>query len=380
MSGRDSAQHGLGRVALIAAAVGALALAAWLAVGWLAGAEIMPAYLAGLLCWATIPVGALGLLLTYQLVGGDWGLVLGEVTTAACRTLPLITLLVLPILIFQADIFPWHRPEVLAEPRVAAKAGYLAPTAFTLRAVAYLVIWVGLSARLAWDDDALRRLPRRRATAAVGAILYTLSVTFAAVDWAMSLEPKFASSAYGWIFLTDALVVATAFAIVVVAAMGRTGGAANPFGDGETKVLSGILLGGILFWTYIVFMQYLVIWSGNLPDPTHWYQARAGGGWTPVIWTIGLLHVAIPFFILLSPRARASWMILTAVAAVVLVMRFVHMIWLILPAFGPAGWLQALLVACAIAGIGGLWLALFLWTLPAGRRHPAVAAEHPHHR
>lgn len=368
-----------GNAALAAAVLGAGALVVAVAIAALAGADVMAPYLVALLCWATIPIGALGMLITYQLIGGAWGLVLGDVAAAASRTLPLIALLVLPIFIFQADLYPWHRPEVMAEARVAAKAGYLDATFFTIRGVGYLIVWVGLGVLLAWGEGALVRRPRLRAIAAIGAILYVLSVTFAAVDWAMSLEPKFASSAYGWIFLTDALIAGLAFSICAVALLGRDAEGRNPFGEGETRVLSGALLGCILFWTYIVFMQYLVIWSGDLPDSVAWYQARVGGGWTPVVWAIGLLHAALPFLVLLSPRARANWRILTALAAVVLAMRFVHIVWLVLPAFGEQGWIQVPLVVCALIGIGGLWLGLFLWTLPASRDRVMVGAERLRH-
>ncbi len=364
----------IGPAALAAALVGLGALVVAGAIAVLADADVMAPYLVALLCWATIPIGALGILITYQLIGGAWGLVVGDVAAAASRTLPLIALLFIPIFIFQADLYSWHRPEVMAEARVAAKAGYLEATFFTVRGVGYLIVWVGLSVLLAWGSDALVRRPLLRTVAAIGAILYTLSVTFAAVDWAMSLEPKFASSAYGWIFLTDALVAGLAFSICAVSLLGRGPDGQNPFGEAETRVLSAALLGGILFWTYIVFMQYLVIWSGDLPDSVAWYQARAGGGWTPVIWAIGLLHAALPFLVLLSPRARASWRILTGLAALVLAMRFVHMVWLVLPAFGEQGWIQALLVICALIGIGGLWLGLFLWTLPAGPDRVTVGA------
>ena len=124
--------------------------------------------------------------------------------------------------------------------------------------------------------------------------------------------------------------------------------------------LGSLFLALVLLWAYFAFIQYLVIWSGDLPDGAEWYLRRGQGVWLALISLIATLNAGLPFVVLLSARARQSWPVLIALAAVVVIARVLESLWLSVPAFGPEA-PPAWLVAGMLAAVGGIWLSAVLW-------------------
>jgi hypothetical protein len=129
-----------------------------------------------------------------------------------------------------------------------------------------------------------------------------------------------------------------------------------------------------MLWAYVSFSQFLIVWSGNLPEEVPWYLSRLRGGWGAVGLALVVFHFALPFMVLLSRSAKRSGRMLGTVAALVLVMRFVDLLWLVLPAFSKGKLAIHWMDLALPLGMGGLWVALFLWHL--GRR-PLVPANDP---
>jgi hypothetical protein len=140
--------------------------------------------------------------------------------------------------------------------------------------------------------------------------------------------------------------------------------------------LGNLLLAFVMLWAYVVFSQFLLIWSGNLPEEISWYLARSEGGWTMIAVCLAVFNFVTPFMLLLSRDAKRNPDRLRFVALLVAAMSFVHQFWLISPAFSPGWlWLDWMDVA-AVLGMGGLWLAYFLWQLqtrPTMPVHPDAA-------
>ena len=203
-----------------------------LAVGLIAGvlcaggALIFPpsffrAYLSAYIFWVGIPVGCLALLMLHHLVGGRWGFMIQRVLEAAIQTLPLMALLFIPLFFGLSDLYPWARTEVVAaDPLLQQKAAYLNIPFFIARAVFYFAVWIVLGRLLVtWslqqdrtaDDTLTLRLQR---LSGPGLVLYGLTVSFAAIDWMMSLEPKWYSTIFGMMFMVSFGLAALALAIL----------------------------------------------------------------------------------------------------------------------------------------------------------------------
>jgi hypothetical protein len=347
-----------------ALAVGAGGVALALATSFLAGTPLAEPYLVAWTAWALVPIGALALLVTHHVLDAGWSRSLVYPLAGLARTLPLVALAFLPVLLALGELYPWTAPEAELAETVAAKTAWLNVPFFTARALGFLVVLSALALLLAF--------PRRRRAriAAVGAVVYTLAASFAVVDWMMSLEPEFSSSNYGLHVLGHAVLTALALAIAaVLLAKGSLN--LDPAGRApNTAVMSAVLLGVLMLWAYLLFMSYLVIWSGNVPHYVAWWEHRTGGVWP---WLLAVVIVgggAVPFALLLNRAVRRHERALLWICLVIVATRLVYTAWLTLPAFEP-GPAAAVTAAALVAGVGGFWLASFLWLLP----RPAEARD-----
>lgn len=373
------------RTALIASAAGLMLFA----LGALLDRDLGPVLRSYLVAWTFclgIALGCLAVVMLQYLTGGAWGLVLRRTLESGSRTLPLLAVLFVPVLLGLPRVYEWVTSR---DPALAQKQAYYLNVPFFLaRAAGYFAIWLAVMAVLnrwsrrqderAAGEDMARRF---RLLSAPGLVLYGLTVSFAAIDWVMSLEPRWASSIYGVLFGAGQLLSAFAFTVAVVILLADRPPLAGVLSSNHLRDLGGLLLAFVMVWAYLAFSQFLLIWSGNLPEEVPWYLRRLRGGWQWVGAALVLFHFALPFLLLLSADLKRSRRPLLAVAGLVLVMRFVDLFWLIVPSRDdPAGgelarhWADALLSAAALVGLGGLWLAFFLWHLD---RRPLLPLHEP---
>lgn len=202
-----------------------------------------------------------------------------------------------------------------------------------------------------------------RAVSGPGIVAYGMGMTFASVDWAMSLEPHWFSTIYGVMFIVGQGLATLAFAVIVSAWLSRQ----EPFGRWITADhfhdLGKLLFAFVMLWAYVAFSQYLIIWSGNLAEETPWYVHRSGHGWDTVAKVLVGLHFVLPFAVLLSRRAKRNVAVLSKVALVIFLLRLVDLFWLVIPAFHPDGLYLHWLYLTAPVAIGGLWVWLFVGQL-----------------
>jgi hypothetical protein len=187
------------------------------------------------------------------------------------------------------------------------------------------------------------------------------SVTFASVDWYMSLEPEWFSTIYGFIFVASWSLSALAFVIAMLATLTREEPLSNVVKPLHFHDLGKLLLALVMLWAYFAFSQYLIIWSGNLPEEIGYYLERTHGVWGAIIIAIALLHFAAPFLFLLSRSLKRNPRRLVLVALLILVMRMIDLLWMLVPAFREHHWIW--LDVIALFGFGGLWLGLLAWQL-----------------
>jgi len=366
------------RTALIAGVVG-LGLSA---IGWVVTPDqFFRSYLLGFLYWFGIAMGSMAILMIHHIAGGAWGAVIRRVLESSIGTIPLLAVLFLPIAFGIHHLFEWSHADVVAKDAVLqAKAAYLNTPFFLVRAVFYFVVWIvvaGLFRRwsLEQDRDADPRvILRMELLSRGGLVIYGLTVTFAVIDWAMSLEPHWFSTIYGLLVMGGQGVAAFAFAIPIVVLLSRQANVGRFFGSAQFNDLANMMLAFTMIWAYLSFSQLLIIWYGNLPEETAWYLQRSQGGWKVVGYSLLLLHFAVPFGLLLSKRLKRTGTKLALVALWLLVMRFVDIYWLVRPAFSPQSALPHVLDFTAVVGIGGIWLWFFVGRLV---QNPVVPIKDP---
>jgi hypothetical protein len=344
--------------------------------------EFFRGYLIGYMAWLGVTLGSMAILMLRHLTKGGWGMVIRRILGAAMRTVPLMALLFLPILFGLPKLYIWARPlNSIADPHVQEHLreltrNYLSIHGFVIRAVFYFLIWGTLAFFLTkgsaeQDRPTVRDNTRRfKAVSAAGLILYAFTISFAAIDWVMSLDPSWISTIYGLLFLIGQVLSALCFAVVVERILFDYKPMSQLLKPDYVHDHGKLMLAFVMVWAYFEFSQWLIIWAGNLPEEITWYVRRLKGGWGSIGLTLAMFHFAVPFVLLLSRPFKRDVRRLALLATWLIVMRYLDLIWIIEPNFSKTFHLTWADVIVPLA-IGGLWLAYFFRNLSAMPLVPA---------
>jgi hypothetical protein len=290
----------------------------------------------------------------------------------------------LPILSGVHRLYPWSRPEVVARSAELQRLGayYLNLNSFVGRAVLYFIVWIALSVWLTRASDrqdrepAVLDAPLRRVSGA-GLVLYVLTLTFATVDWVMSLTPPWSSTIYGLLFLAGHGLIALSLAVAVLAALVRYEPMKGIVKTDQFLDHGKLLLAFTMLWGWFTLSQWLIIWAGNLPDEISWYLDRSRPVWHALAWLVVLGQFFVPFFILLSRSFKSDARKLQKLALYIIFIRYWDLYWYIMPAFENRGqlWSRAWIYAAVPLALLSGWLALFFYNL---RRRPLLAVYDEH--
>lgn len=342
-------------------------------------------YLMGYMWTVGIALGSLALLMVGHLSGGNWWMLSRRVWEAAAGTLPAWTVMFIPIALGIHKLYIWtHAEHVQGDHVLEGKAGYLNVTFWLVRALIYFVIWNLLVWMLrSWsarqDNDTSPAIWQRlKSIAAPGILVYGLTITFASVDWIMSLDPHWFSTIFGMLFMAGQGLSALAFAIAVLVLLARFAPMSDVLREDRLHDLGKLMLAFTMVWAYFSFSQWLIIWMGNLPEEIAWYLHRIKNGWQWVALALILFQFVLPFVLLLSRDVKRDAKRLVPIALLVIVMRLVDMFWLVAPNPFPGPEYHHVTLhwthIAAPTALMGLWLALFAWNLS---KRPILVANDP---
>ncbi len=348
--------------------------------------QFFRSYLFAYLFWLGMALGSLGVLMLNHVVGGRWGIVSRRLLEAGTRTMPLMAILLVPVLLGIGSLYIWSRPAVVQHDHVLQmKHAYLNVPFFVIRLIVYFVIWMfyGITLRrwsLEQDDTGNPELLRRMKNwSAPGLIVFTLSGTFAFFDLIMSLEPHWFSTIYGAMFLIGQMLETFAFVIAVIVVLARRQPLRGIMTTQHFHDLGNMMLAFTCLWAYLSFSQFLIIWAGNLPNEIPWYMRRLFGGWGAVAVILVVFHFLVPFIILLQRLVKRNPAILQRVALGMILIRLIDVFWVVMPAFSQPefkhpGFHLSWMDFAAPIGVGGIWLALYIWNL---KKYPLVPVGDP---
>jgi hypothetical protein len=325
-------------------------------------AEFYRAYLLGFMCWLGVSLGSMAIIMIRHLTGGGWGVVIRRIQGAAMRTLPLLAALFIPIILGIHKLYIWAQPldqiedKHLREHLEDITKTYLTTNGFIYRAIFYFVIWNLLSYLLSkWSIEgdkpgAPDNTNRFKAVAGPGLILYGFTVSFAAIDWVMSLDPSWISTIFGLVVLIGQVLSAMCFAVVIERLLFNYKPMSEMLTPDFVHDHGKWMLAFTMVWAYFNFSQWLIIWAGNLPAEITYYIRRLSGGWGYVGLFVVIFHFAVPFSILLSRPFKRNIRKLVWLAVWLLFMRYVDLFWIIEPNFSKT---FNITVADVVVGGGG---------------------------
>jgi len=376
------APESVGRLQRSALFVGLVGLVLCI-VGWIKSPDVfIRSYLFAFLFVLGLSLGSLGLLMLQHLTGGHWGIVIRRPLESATRSLPLVFVLFLPIFFGMKYLYAaWLAAPKSGEGALSEfQQGYLTSDGFKFRALIYFAIWLLLMFVFnRWsreqdanrDDRSLRR--RFKLVAGPGIILYVFAMSFAAIDWVMSISPHWASTIYGFLFIAGQLISSMSLMISIVVLLAQAEPLKSVIQKRHLHDMGKLLLAFVMLWAYFSFSQLLITWSGNLPEEISFYRSRLYGQWGYVSVFILIFHFFVPFFLLLSRDLKRKASALPKVAMWLILMRLVDLFWTTRPEFTSSA-IPSLWDIAAPLALGGLWFGVFAWQL---RQRPLLPLGDP---
>ena len=338
------------------------------------------AYLLGFVFWTAVAVGALGVLMIHHMTGGWWGYPMRRIFEASARTLPLLIVLFLPLAFFMRHLWgQWMYPDP-NDSVLAAKTWYLNTHGFIIRAAVYFAVWLFLAFRLtgisareeSTGDPTLAH--KMEATSAPGLVIGAATVTIAAVDWVMSLQPHWYSTIFGFLFIVIFLLAGYSFSILVFRRLAVNEPLKDALEPSRYLDVGNMLLAFTILWAYMSFSQFLIIWAGNMKDEIPFYTSRAEGAWGVIGGLLLLFHFFVPFFMLLMRGIKRRLPRLAKVALIQFLFTILDLYWLIVPSYQSGPRFADLGMLFAVIGFGGIWIGFFLMQL---KRLPLLPAHDP---
>jgi hypothetical protein len=316
----------------------ALIGAAW----GLGGEHFYFSYLVGYMGVLGICLGALVFTMLQHITRAGWSVVVRRLAENVAGTLPYMLLLFIPIVVgFGHPLYEHWASHVDPNDTVLiGKQSYLNSTFFFVRVGIYFLVWITLAwlfrsgsmkQDLTGDPAISLRLSR---IAAPGLLLFALTITFAAFDWIMSLDPHWFSTIFGLTYFAGGLMSFLAFTILLARWLGSRGYLKGAITTDHYHDLGKLMFGFMVFWTYTNFSQYMLIWYANLPEETRWFADRSENGWGAIGTVLLFGHFLIPFAFLMSRHVKRNSIGLSAGAIFLLVIHCIDMQFLILPSAG----------------------------------------------
>lgn len=348
--------------------IGAVGLAASVILLFIQPNHFYHGYLVGFTFWVGASCGCMAVLMLHHLVAGEWGLVGQRILEAGSETIYLMAVFFVPILFGMHELYEWTHEEVVAEsPALQHKKPYLNTPFFLIRTAVYftalstitffLVRWSAKSDR----TGEARFAARLRRLSAGGLVVYILLMTLASVDWVMSIEPHWFSKVYGWMLQVSQSLVAITLVIVLLTLLRNAPPLARIVKTKHFHDWGNLLLAFVILWAYLMFAQFLIMWSGNIPEDVAWYTHRTDGAWLYFGPAMIIAHFAVPFLLLLFRRVKRHRRALAILAGCLFVVHVGFVAWLVLPGFVESSALATFLAAAASwIGIGGCWLTFML--------------------
>jgi hypothetical protein len=371
--------------------VGGVCLIIW-AIGLYFNSEQgLRSWLLGYVFWSGIGIGCLGVLMLQYLTGGAWGVVSRRTLEAGARTLPIIILMFIPLAlgVYGGKVYTWTHLSP-TEHIMEQRGWFMTPASWILRSAFYFAIFGTITYFLTkWStqqdatsnpEDSAVFLGKATALSGPAMVFWCIIVSFCAVDWVMELDPHFTSTIFGMLFIAGWGLSCFCFVVTVLAFLTDKPPLNRVLGKRHFHDLGKLMLALVMVWAYFNFSQYLIIWSGNIPEETGWFIDRTKGGWGYVGVLLIFFHFAFPFLVLLQQdfKRKARW--LASLAIFILIMRVIDMFYLIganpridehiqRGAFAPS-WMDII----APIAVGGIWLWWFFGEL---QKRPLVPVKDP---
>lgn len=286
----------------------------------------------------SIGLGSLFLVALEYITNADWSVPFRRIPEFLSGILPLLFILVIPLLIFNHDLFHWtHKELVEQDPILKGKEPYLNMTFFIIRVIAFISIWIlfyWLIGKNSFKQDETKDQNLTRKNVVLSAVfvpIFAITITFTSIDWLMSLEPHWFSTIFGVYYFSGTVIAALSVVTLIVVHLKEKGYYSPWISEDHLYSFGALLFGFVNFWAYIAFSQFLLIWYANLPEETFWYLARWEGSWSIFSVLLIFVHFVVPYAVLLSQPSKMDPKKLKFISIWLLFAHLLDLFWLVMP-------------------------------------------------
>ena len=349
--------------------------------------RVWHAYLLSYFYFVLLSLSGLFFVSIHHVTKAGWSVFLRRGAEALTAYLPYAFVLTLPLLYGAFSLYSWLDPaQVAKDPLLLHKKPYLNFPFFALRLLVFVGGWAFFAHKLKsfslqQDQDGKVIWSQKSVPWSVGFLFFfALSLSLFSVDLIMSLDAHWFSTIFG-VYVFAGLFQAVFALLILLSAILRTQDIATKLSGIKAKInenhlhdMGKYLFAGTLFWAYIAFSQYMLIWYANLPEETTFFLPRSKGAWAFISIILIVFKFIVPFLILLPRYVKRNWQCMIYISALILIMEFVDIYWLIYPHFDSHlprfGWLELVVFLC-FAGIFVHAVLSFF------KKHPAIPLKDP---
>jgi len=283
-------------------------------------------YLVSFVFWMTLSCGCMFFVMMHYAMNATWSVVMRRIAESAMSLIPYICLSSIPLYFGMEHLYEWINHPI--------KESYLSKGFFISRTLIYFFLWSFLARSLYYHSvryNSIESLVTLRKLSGVGTFIFALTISFAAFDWLMTLDPHWYSTMFGVYIFAGSFLVAVSFITIILLYLRNYGILYNEVNIEHYRDLGRIMFGFTVFWAYIAGFQYYLIWYGNLPEEIEWYLARSHGAWMNLSYLLVFGHFVVPFFILLFNKAKRVLSLMAILSILILFMHWIDLYWNVLP-------------------------------------------------
>ncbi|MBD3257073.1 hypothetical protein GF377_01475 [candidate division GN15 bacterium] len=372
---------GSSRVPTVSIGIGIVGLALSVAAYAIDSHRFFHAWLTAFMFWVTMGLGGLFFTMLHHLTNSKWSVVVRRISENLMIQLPWMLVAFIPLLFGLHDLYHWtHADAVAHDELLQQKAPYLNATFFTIRGVVYFGLWSLIAIvlyRLSLKHDTTGDhdlIPKMRKYSAIGMLVFAPTITFAAFDWLMSMDPHWYSTIFGVYTFGGTFFGTLGLLVVILLCLRRKGVLKDIVTVEHYHDLGKLMFGFTVFWSYIAFSQYFLIWYGNIPEETVWYLHRWHGNWKVLSLILLFGHFMLPFVVLIFRNTKRNLYMMGFFAIWFLLMHWIDMYWLVYPTLMDEGFSISWMEAGTVAGLGGVFVWMFWRRLTA---HALVPVNDP---
>jgi hypothetical protein len=304
----------------------------------------------------SLAMGGTFFLIIQVITQSGWSAAFRRIPEAMMSYLPFAAIFFLFLYFGVHNIYHWsHDDAVATDPLIAHKSVFLNIPFFFGRMILFFILWIVLTRilrKISLKEDLADPSDINRIMSLFGkselyskilAFILALTFSISAFDWIMSIDIHWYSTIFALKNLVAAFLHGISILALIVFILHKRG--YFPFlNKYHLHDFARYIFMLSIVWGYFWFAQFMIIWYGNIPEETIYYQIRWQEGWKVLFFLEIGLNWAVPFLILLPVKTSRNMNVMIAVIMFLIIGQYIDLFVQVIPGTTGLlkfGWIEA---------------------------------------